>query len=64
MTDPRQCPGLCMRDRQNMAKHSSPEEVVPTGPGTLLSSTVVRDGIWWEGALAIKECHLQDGWFG
>lgn len=39
----------------------SPEEVVPRGPGMLSSSTVVRDGIWWEGALAIKECHFQDG---
>lgn len=61
MTDPRSCPGLCIGDRQNMGMRPSPEEVVPRAPSLLSSSTVVRDGIWGEGVLAIKECHFQDG---
>lgn len=44
-----------------MGMRPSPEEVVPRAPSLLSSSTVVRDGIWGEGVLAIKECHFQDG---
>lgn len=64
MTDPRPCPGLFIRDKQNMGMRPSPREVVPRGPGMLSSCAVVCDGISWEGMLAIKECHFQDGWFG
>lgn len=61
MTDPRLCPALCTGGKQQMGLHSSPKEAGPKGPGRLSSSTAIPEVIWWEGVLAIKECHYQDG---